>query len=84
MKTIGVEGDVSALEDELRLTADELRLSARHLATTSARLAATLNAVTDGITVQAPGGQLILANDTAARWLGFASVADLLAGTPET
>lgn len=38
-----------------------------------------LEAVADGITVQAPDGQLIYANDSAARILGFDRVADLLA-----
>ena len=53
------------LEDELRLSADTL--------------SATLNAVGEGITVQAPDGTLLLANQAAAAMLGFSSVAGLLA-----
>jgi PAS domain S-box-containing protein len=37
-----------------------------------------LRGVTEGITVQAPGGELIYANDTAARIIGFASAAELI------
>lgn len=45
-------------------------------------LIATLNAVTDAITVVTPSGGLILANETAASMLGFPSVAALLAASP--
>ena len=49
------------------------------LRTANAALAATLDAVDDGITVLAPDGRLLFANDGAALTLGFASPADLLA-----
>lgn len=54
----------SRLEAELRLSADQLR--------------ATLNAVSDGITVHAPDGTVLLANEAGASMMGFASVAELL------
>jgi PAS domain S-box-containing protein len=56
------------LEDELRLSADQL--------------AATLNAVGEGITVQAPDGSLILGNQAAAEVLGFPSTEALLGAPP--
>jgi PAS domain S-box-containing protein len=56
--------DKQALEAELR--------------TANAALAATLDAVTDGITVQAPDGRLLFANDEAAVILGFGSPVELL------
>ncbi|HEX2054239.1 MAG TPA: SpoIIE family protein phosphatase [Actinomycetota bacterium] len=46
-------------------------------------LLATLHAVTDSITVQGPGGQLLWANEAAARQLGFDSPAELLAAPLE-
>ncbi|HEX6596532.1 MAG TPA: SpoIIE family protein phosphatase [Acidimicrobiales bacterium] len=49
------------------------------LRTANAALAATLDAVTDGITVQSPDGRLLFANDDAALTLGYASPADLIA-----
>lgn len=52
------------LEDELRLGADQL--------------AATLNAVGEGITVQAVDGSLVFANDAAAAMVGFSSAAEML------
>lgn len=64
-----VAGHVAFALEKRRLE-DELRLNA-------AQLTATLNAVSDGITVQAPDGRLILANDAAARSLGFSSAAAL-------
>ena len=45
---------------------------------TSEGLAAILNAVHDGITVQAPTGQLLWANDAAARTIGFESARALV------
>src|SRR5439155_15156728 len=57
--------DRRRLESELRLT--------------NSALAATLDAVTDGITVQAPDGALLFANDDAATMLGFASPAEFVA-----
>lgn len=48
------------------------------LRTANAALAATLDAVTDGITVQAPDGRLLFANDDAAAILGFSSPIELL------
>ena len=42
------------------------------------QLATILDAITDGITVQDPSGELIYANATAARVLGFPSVEALL------
>lgn len=48
------------------------------LRTANAALAATLDAVTDGITVQAPDGRLLFANDDAAAILGFSSPVELL------
>ena len=45
-------------------------------------LVATLNAVGEGITVMAPDGTLILANEAAASMLDFPSVAALLAAGP--
>jgi PAS domain S-box-containing protein len=56
------------LESELRLA--------------NGALAATLDAVGDGITVQAPDGSLLFANDEAAAMLGYPSPADLLAAGP--
>lgn len=53
------------LEAELRAVSDEL--------------AAVLNAVGEGITVQAPDGRLVWANEAAARLMGFASADELLA-----
>ncbi|MDQ4133443.1 MAG: PAS domain-containing protein [Actinomycetota bacterium] len=41
-----------------------------------------LNAVDDGITVQAPDGTVLLANEAAARMLGMSSVAELMAASP--
>ena len=48
------------------------------LRTANAALAATLDAVTDGITVQAPDGRLLFANDEAAVVLGFSSPTELM------
>jgi PAS domain S-box-containing protein len=45
------------------------------------RLEAVLDELGDGITVQGPSGELLYANDSAARLSGFASAAELL-GTP--
>jgi serine phosphatase RsbU (regulator of sigma subunit)/PAS domain-containing protein len=56
------------LEERLRLMAEEL--------------GATLNAVSEGITVQAPDGTLYLANAAAADMVGFDSVEALLAAQP--
>ena len=47
------------------------------------QLAAILGGVGDGITVQAPDGQLLYANEGAARTIGFSSVDELLS-TPVT
>lgn len=57
------------LEDELRRSSDKLN--------------ATLNAVSEGITVQAPDGSLLLANNAAAAMLGFPSVAALITAGPK-
>ncbi|GAB4437736.1 MAG: hypothetical protein OHK0015_30690 [Chloroflexi bacterium OHK40] len=46
------------------------------------QLEAILHGVADGITAQQPGGQLIYANDAAARVAGFATVEELLAAPP--
>jgi PAS domain S-box-containing protein len=43
------------------------------------QLSATLNAVSEAITVQSPDGRLVLGNEAAAALLGFASVDELLA-----
>jgi PAS domain-containing protein len=48
-------------------------------ALTPGDLAATLNAVSDAITVQAPDGSLLWANEAAARQLGYDSPHDLVA-----
>ncbi|MDQ6946233.1 MAG: GAF domain-containing protein, partial [Actinomycetota bacterium] len=56
------------LEEELRRSADDL--------------AATLNAVGEAITVQAPDGTLIMANEEAAAMLGYSSPLALLAEAP--
>ncbi|MDQ4005544.1 MAG: SpoIIE family protein phosphatase, partial [Actinomycetota bacterium] len=53
------------------LTQDELRQSRD-------QLAAILSGVGDGITVQDPGGQLLYANEGAARIIGFDSAEELL------
>ncbi|HEX3621869.1 MAG TPA: SpoIIE family protein phosphatase [Acidimicrobiales bacterium] len=55
------------LEEELRLAADQL--------------GATLNAVSEGIVVHAPDGTVLLANETGATMMGYASVADLVGGS---
>jgi PAS domain S-box-containing protein len=47
-----------------------------------ARLAAVLDAVADGITVQAPDGNVVYANAMAVRLVGFAASEELLAATP--
>lgn len=47
------------------------------------QLAAVLGSVTDGITVQSLDGRLVYANEEAARLIGFASAADLLASSVE-
>lgn len=44
-----------------------------------AQFQAILDAVGESITVQGPGGELVLANDAAAKMLGFASAAALVA-----
>jgi len=46
------------------------------------QMATVLRTVEEGITVQAPDGRLVFANEAAARRLGFASVDELLAITP--
>ena len=46
------------------------------------QLSATLNAVSEAITVQSPDGRLLLANEAAAAVLGFASVDELIAVGP--
>ena len=46
------------------------------------RLGAVLDAVADGITVQAPDGSVVYANATAVRLIGFESVDELLAAAP--
>jgi PAS domain S-box-containing protein len=58
------------------LTQEELRVSRD-------QLAAILGGVGDGITVQTPDGNLLYANEGAARAIGFSSVEELLA-TPVT
>ena len=64
-------------------TADPLSVPDRSLvALTAEQLLATVNAVSDGITVQAPDGRLLLANDAAAAMLGFSSSSALLAVAP--
>ena len=50
---------------------------------TSEELWAILNAVQDGITVQAPDGRLLWANDAAARVIGFGSAAELVGARVE-
>jgi PAS domain S-box-containing protein len=55
------------LEDELRLAADQLE--------------ATLNAVTEGITVHAPDGTILLANQAGATLMGFGSAGELRGGS---
>lgn len=68
-----VAGEISAAlrrrhsEEALRVSRDEL--------------AAILGGVGDGITVQGPDGELVYANDAAARTIGFASAQELV-GTP--
>lgn len=52
-------------DEELRRSRDQLEI--------------ILHGITDGITVQSPDGKLIYANEAAARTLGFASPAELLA-----
>jgi PAS domain-containing protein len=49
------------------------------LALTAGDLAATLNAISDAITVQGPDGALLWANEAAARQLGYNSPRDLVA-----
>jgi PAS domain S-box-containing protein len=55
------------LEDELRLAAEQLE--------------ATLNAVSEGITVHAPDGTILLANNAGAALMGFTSAAELRGGS---
>ena len=43
------------------------------------RLGAILQSLADAVTVQAPNGEILYANDSAVRMLGFASVGELLA-----
>jgi signal transduction histidine kinase len=85
-------------EEPRELGAAELRLSqalGSHMASAIARreaeealqlsrdeLAVILGGVTDGITVQEPGGRLVYANDAAATLLGVASVHDLVEADP--
>lgn len=57
--------------------------SRQGLATTSEELSAILNAVHDGITVQAPSGELLWANQAAARLIGFESAEALLSASVE-
>jgi PAS domain S-box-containing protein len=47
-----------------------------------ARFAAILDAVADGITVQAPDGRVVYANAMAVRLVGFASPEELMAAPP--
>jgi PAS domain S-box-containing protein len=42
-----------------------------------------LRSISEGVTVQTPDGQLVFANDAAARLCGFASAEALLAASPE-
>jgi PAS domain S-box-containing protein len=65
-----------AAASERHRALDELEESRR-------RLAVVLRDVADGITVQAPDGRLVYANDTAARTLGFESGEALLAAPVE-
>jgi GAF domain-containing protein len=60
--------DRRRLETQLRLAAEALT--------------ATLDAVTDGITVQAPDGTLLFANRGAASMLGYASPGELVGASP--
>jgi PAS domain S-box-containing protein len=53
------------------------------LAGSVAQLQAILNAVSESITVQGPGGALLLANEAAAKMLGFPCVTALLEAEPE-
>jgi serine phosphatase RsbU (regulator of sigma subunit) len=69
-----VAAQVAFAIDRRRLES-ELRLA-------NSALAATLDAVGDGITVQAPDGALLFANDDAAAMLGYSSPAALLAAGP--
>jgi len=69
---IGVARDMTArkqIEDELKRSRDQLEI--------------ILESVDDGITAQAPDGRVVYANAAAARLVGFASVADLLAASPD-
>ncbi len=66
-----VAGHVAVALEQRRL-GDELRRAAE-------TMSATLDAVSDGITVQAPDGTLLMANQAAAAITGFSSVAELMA-----
>ena len=57
-------------------------LQAADLSRSASKLAAALDAVTEGITVQSPSGGVILANEAAARMIGFPSVPGLLSASP--
>lgn len=65
-----VAGHIAFALERRRLEA-ELRLSAE-------QLGATLNAVSEGITVHAPDGTILLANQAGASLMGFATVDELL------
>ncbi|HEX8103062.1 MAG TPA: SpoIIE family protein phosphatase [Solirubrobacteraceae bacterium] len=49
---------------------------------TEAQLSAALGALEDAVTVQAPDGHVVYANDAAARSLGFADAAEMLSAPP--
>jgi PAS domain S-box-containing protein len=61
-------GRLHETESELRVSRDQLE--------------AILNGVADAVTVQRHDGELIYANDAAARSLGFASSDEMTAGSP--
>ena len=61
----------------------ELRARIAELEESRRGLTAVLRNVADGITVQAPDGRLVFANDSAARTLGFEGVDALLAAPLE-
>jgi PAS domain S-box-containing protein len=71
------DDDTSPSEAEQRIA--RLEAEVARLRATEVQLQTILHGVRDGITVQAPDGSVIYANQAAARTLGFATVEEMLA-----
>ena len=73
---------MTAITARMRSERARASLAASEAQRALAKLSAILEGVSDGITVQGPDGELIYANELAARLCGYDSVQQLLAASP--